>query len=1093
MPATYTSARFVGRDESFGRLAAGLDDAVGGHARTMLIGGTAGVGVTRFLDEAITRMRALAEPMTVLRATAWPMGVDEPYGPLVRAIGPTLRRMPVDELADRLGPATSEVVRLLPDLAARLDGAGHGRRSASVTTPERRQARTLEGILGLLGRLGEQHPVVLVLEDLHRADAATRALVTFLARISHDQRLAIIGTHQPDAVARDDPWTLDLRSITSGPRPPERMSLTALGRDELAELIGGIEGERASASLLLLVVERSGGLPLVAEELLAARRELPSASLTGSFDDLVIARLGIRSQECRRILRLICLAERPLASDEIAGIAAAYEIDANRSAPRSVTGPRHGDGILDADLLAGRAEAIGSGFIVEADGLISFRHEAIGKAVARDLLPTARTRHHAALAASLSGPPAAIAWHRLAANDPYAARGAAIEAAAFAGARHAAADELAALETALSLPEGPAVGAPTRRRVTPPSDRVDLLVRASEAAFAVGRIPRATAYLEAAIAGLDARRDRVRLGLLHERLAQIRRAAGDPAGAMLAARRAVELMPRDPSPERATVLAGLAQLKMLDGVFSDARRLAREAIRVARACEPVARAQEIHATTSLGVALAWGSDPAAAIELLREAEGAALDMDDQDALFRVRANLTTVLDLVGQRSEAVEVAYAGIADARRAGLEAVYGNFLALNVAESLFLLGRWPEARAVSERAMSWLPVGLVYLASGLELAIVEIEMDAGEGASRLLGQTILEFDAVREPQLAAPYYLAAASFALWRGDIADASRSVDRGWQSVRTAEEWVLAARMASMVAQVDAAVGMEARQHRQLAPLATARQRTGEVVAEAAALVKAGGAPASAGSRRVAEASLATARAYQRRLEGDDDPAVWRRVAEGWATQEAPYDVALARWRQAEAMLATGVGRSGRIHAKRPLLQAVTLGLSLGAKPLLRELRELAGRARIALPSEVDDLLDDRSSDLVAVPMGALGGPAGAGTNGRSDLVRAIAGDPPTSTRRPDTFGLSGREREVLGLVAQGRTNREIGERLFISQKTVGVHVGNILAKLEVSGRVEAAAVAIRLGLTETNDRLSADRAGHAARPGGRSPGLDRNRG
>ena len=89
----------------------------------------------------------------------------------------------------------------------------------------------------------------------------------------------------------------------------------------------------------------------------------------------------------------------------------------------------------------------------------------------------------------------------------------------------------------------------------------------------------------------------------------------------------------------------------------------------------------------------------------------------------------------------------------------------------------------------------------------------------------------------------------------------------------------------------------------------------------------------------------------------------------------------------------------------------------------------------------------------------------GTNGHSELVRVIAGDPASAARRTDTFGLSGREREVLGLVAQGRTNREIGERLFISQKTVGVHVGNILSKLEVSGRVEAAAVAIRLGLTE----------------------------
>jgi DNA-binding CsgD family transcriptional regulator len=77
---------------------------------------------------------------------------------------------------------------------------------------------------------------------------------------------------------------------------------------------------------------------------------------------------------------------------------------------------------------------------------------------------------------------------------------------------------------------------------------------------------------------------------------------------------------------------------------------------------------------------------------------------------------------------------------------------------------------------------------------------------------------------------------------------------------------------------------------------------------------------------------------------------------------------------------------------------------------------------------------------------------------------IAGDPSSTQQRPNTFGLTARERDVLALVAQGRTNREVGERLFISQKTVGVHVGNILSKLAVSGRVEAATVAIRLGLT-----------------------------
>ncbi|MEO8571271.1 MAG: LuxR C-terminal-related transcriptional regulator [Chloroflexota bacterium] len=1071
MPPRYTSTRFVGREEAFARLAVGLDDAANGRTRTLLLGGTAGVGITRFLDEAVDRMHELREPMTVLRAAAWPARADEPYGPIVRAIGPALRELPPVVLAEILGPATPEVVRLLPDLAPRLAQIGVATERTSATAPERRQARTLEGILGLLGRLGEQHPVVLILEDLHLADAASRALVTFLARVAQEQRLAIIGSHQPDVVARDDPWTDDLTAMLDGPRPPERVGLAPLDRDELAAVIEGIAGERASASLLLLVAERSGGLPLVAEELLAARRELPSASLTGSFDELVIARLAIRSNECRRVLRLLSLAERPLNANQLAAVADAFEIDTSRSAPRSVTGPRGGDGVLDADLWAGRSEALANGFIREIGDAIEFRHSSIGKAVARDLLPIARTRYHAALAVSLGGPPSSVAWHWLVAHDPPAARAAAIDAAAFAGARHAAADELTALELALSLPEGPGPTTAAKRRAAEAWDQVELLVRASEAAFAVGRTSRATAYLEAAIGGLDARRDRVRLGLLHERLATIRRAAGDPAGAMHAARRAVELVPREPSPERATVLATLAQLKMLDGIFSEAQRLARDAIKVARACDPVARAQEVHASTTLAVALAWGRDPSASIELLRQAEREARDLDDPDALFRVRANLTTVLDLVSRRSEAVEVAYEGIEDARRAGLEAVYGNFLAGNVADTLFLLGRWPEARAVSERAMRWLPVGVVYLACVLQLAIVEIETDAGEAASRLLGQTILEFDAVREPQLAGPYYLAAASFALWRGDIADASRSVDRGWANVRATEEWLLVARIASMVAQVDAASAVEARQHRLLAPLAAARQRTAEVVAAAAGLVLAAGAPATAGSRRVAEASLATARAYQRRLEGDDDAATWDRVARAWAELDAPYDVALARWRQAEAVLGAGVGRTGRADAHAPLLESVELADGLGAKPLLRELRELAGRARIAFPPDIAAMLDGFGGDgngvftVRGATTATLAAASAGQGDGRSDLVRAIAGDVTGPTRRPDTFGLSGREREVLGLVAQGRTNREIGERLFISQKTVGVHVGNILSKLEVSGRVEAAAVAIRLGLTE----------------------------
>jgi DNA-binding CsgD family transcriptional regulator len=175
--------------------------------------------------------------------------------------------------------------------------------------------------------------------------------------------------------------------------------------------------------------------------------------------------------------------------------------------------------------------------------------------------------------------------------------------------------------------------------------------------------------------------------------------------------------------------------------------------------------------------------------------------------------------------------------------------------------------------------------------------------------------------------------------------------------------------------------------------------------------------------------------------------------------------MARWRQAEATLTAGAGRSGRTDAQTPMLEAARLAVALQARPLLREIRELSGRARIALPHDVDALLEDRTGQAAGVELGPLDDGMASTMERRSDLVRAIAGEPPVAGRRPDTFGLSGREQEVLGLVAQGRTNREIGERLFISQKTVGVHVGNILAKLAVSGRVEAAAVAIRLGLTE----------------------------
>ena len=222
----------------------------------------------------------------------------------------------------------------------------------------------------------------------------------------------------------------------------------------------------------------------------------------------------------------------------------------------------------------------------------------------------------------------------------------------------------------------------------------------------------------------------------------------------------------------------------------------------------------------------------------------------------------------------------------------------------------------------------------------------------------------------------------------------------------------------------------------------------------------------------------ARAHLRRVIGRDDPDAWSAVAELWVTLRRPYDVARARRRQAAAILAAGSAegdrRERREEAREPLLEAATIAAGLPALPLLRAVADLAGRARIVLPAEAQDLLAAAAArDLESAARSASADQR----TGRTAWAATA-----TERRTGETFGLSARERGVLAEVVAGRTNREIGERLYISEKTVGVHVGNILAKLGVSGRVEAATVALRLGLV--------DDLADAKRPGPAGPGLVR---
>ncbi|HEX7495088.1 MAG TPA: AAA family ATPase [Candidatus Limnocylindrales bacterium] len=1147
------SDRFVGRERQLERIAAGLQSAVDGNPSALLLSGSAGMGLSRLLGETRRRIGTLGEPFADVHGVAVPATSGVPYAPVTAALGHLLTPISDEMLATLVGTTGDSIARLVPSLRSRLADLELLPGRPRTAAPEWRQARMFEAVLGLLERLGERQPVAMTIEDLHHADAATRGLVTFLARVTRGQRVMLIVTYQPDRLLRSDPLRTTLSTLATSPLVTSA-EMPPLERVELGQLIEAIEGSRPSSTTLLLVAERSHGNPLVAEELLAARRERLGASLSGSLGRLVTARAALRSPECRRVLRLLSLAGSTVTMPTLMAVATEFERRAPARPPRSAVGMRQGDG-LESDIAAGVAEALEHGFLIETDDgsggapaggfvgsaggpnggpdgelgrgadresragsrgtraeehgregrpgqssrsardaaepvaagpseperRIGFRHELIAEAIAADLLPGTRRRYHAALAdawALAPNPqPARALAHHLAARDLPAAERAALAAATAAETIDAGADALAHYELALGLYEI-AVHDETVPRLS------DLFVRSGEAAFAAGEPTRAAAYAEAAAAALDDPRERLALGLVMEALGRYRRAAGDHDGALAAHRRAVELVPGEPTAARARVLAALGQFRMLEGVFSEAKRYAQEAAEVATTVGEGARQELLNATCTLAVAEAWGEDPEPAVWMLRQTRDQAAELGRLDDLFRVYADLTTVLDLLGRRDEAIAVAYEGIAEAERAGQATVYGNFLRANAADSLFFLGRWPECRRLCLDALSWNPIGIWYLSSLLPLATLEVATSAGESAGRLLGQVLLAIETVQDPQYSVPAQQAAAAYALWQADLADAHRAAERGWLRVSDTEDWLLMARMAATCLEVDATIVLDARRRHDLATVASARERSLPVLLRAEAVVRACGVSPKAGSRVQADLAIRTARAFRSRLEGRDDPATWSALAVDWAELGDPYEAARARWREAEALLDQARGRSTRVVAREPLTAAAEGAYQLGAWPLLRAVAELARRAMISLPKRIEASLEARQD------LGARSGRTGVAAAGPSrpgarvptpgqqksaDVPARATRKPgagvaadfvvPTGQPAPHDFGLSKRELEVLALIAEGRSNPEIGRQLFITRKTVAVHVSNILAKLGVSGRVEAAAAAIRLSITD----------------------------
>ena len=672
----------------------------------------------------------------------------------------------------------------------------------------------------------------------------------------------------------------------------------------------------------------------------------------------------------------------------------------------------------EAEVERGLRDAIAGQVLVAsaADESYRFRHALLQEAVYGDLLPGERTRLHATYARLLAeaGPEddasaAELAWHCLASHDLRGGLAALVRAAGHATIVFAPSEAFRHLTQALELwprvPDAAAVAG---------VDRFELLVRAAEAASHSGEFRQAVGLASEAIEAIDEDAEPLRAAMAHERLssylldAELELARIEEP--MLASsRRAVELVPETPpSPLRARVAAGLARSLMVARDYEAARRWGDEALEVARAAGSVGDEATALVIVSL-LELRFG-DIATARGLLRDADRAAAAAGNRPLELQARHALGVFEFDLGNLAAACAALDQATELAERSGLAwSGYGIDSRVLGCIAHYAAGSWDEAERVARAADERRPA--------VSAAALYVEVGRGRAAATERLARLAPYRA-NDPYVA---YLAGgceADLARWQGEL---ERSSELARETLSTQEEagapWVLSAIWPAALAL--GAEGDLAERARVAGDQAAVKEHLAigeDLLGRArAALQRARDRGRQVGPEALAW--LARAEAEWARLEGRSDPARWAAAADAFAYGYL-YEEARCRWRLAEAWLLEG----DRDQAAEAALAAHEIAGRLGAGPLLEALEALGRRGRL---------------DLGGAP-----------------------------ERQPGAApGLTPRELEVLRLVAAGRSNGQIAEALFISRKTASVHVSNILAKLGVHTRTEAAAAAHRLGLDD----------------------------
>lgn len=1002
MAARVSSARIIGRSTELAELEAALRDAAAGRPSLAFVAGESGVGKTRLIDE-LERRGAERHGARVLGGDCFELGEGElPYAPLVAALRPLVRRG--DAVLDAVNPSVrAELAALAPSLAAPDGWAGQGRAARGARSDPDARGRLFEALLALLDALGGSGPVLFVIEDIHWADGSTRAFLSYLAASLCREPVLVVCTYRPDELHRRHPLRPLLAELERDGRA-RRMELHPLTRDEVADLLDGILGAPADPALVDRLWRRTEGNPLFTEELLAAGLDGRGA-LPPTLRDALMVRIERLDADAQELLRVVAAAQR--ADHDLLADAAGLDPRALRDALREV---------VAANILT-----------VDDDGRYAFRHALLREVVVDDLLPGEAAELHRALARALEprmrerGGSAqvatAIAHHHLAAGDRDAALTTSVRAAQAALDVPAPNEAAVLLDRALELWD----------RVEDPQaltgmDHVELLALAAHARDLDGDVTRQEQLLRRALELCDGEADPERTGKLLGRLHRAQFALNRQDEALATLERGLALLDPDvPSVARAALLTSKAKTAMLRSRFGEAIAAGREAIEASQAAG--ARRSEGRARNALGTSLMGIGEMETGAAELRRAWDIATELGDIRDIGSAATNLSDQLHLHGRTEEALAIA--------REGHEMVQalpanGEWLAMSISEYLFDAGEWDEAAAlIPPRLRRNAVTGL--LCRHLRLGELALGRDDREAARRELDEVARHIAGSVEPQFLGTAGALLGELRRRDGDLDGARSAVEEALESIEfCSEDAARVARAATVGVKIEA----DAAQH--------ARDRGDEdaardAITRAQLLFSRVEAAAAGPSCPVEAAYLLTAEAELGRATGDDRAARWHAAAAAWDALGRPYLAAQVRWRESEALFADG----DRDGAAAVAVAARAAAVALGSAWLRAEIESFAARARLRVGG-------DGAEPAAAAPDGAAGDAEAAGE---------------------DPFGLTPRERQVLALVARGATNREIGETLYMAEKTASVHVSRILAKLDVRSRTEAAGVAHRLGLDE----------------------------